>query len=90
MGARIDWEKGGHAEVVSVSNDAIVLVSTIPSPPGSRIDGAVAGVAGGRVRVKVHSSKKQPDGSFVIEGRPLDLGRALREALAGSPSNGGD
>lgn len=84
MGARIDWEKGGHAEVVSVTNDAISLVSTVPSPPGSRIDGSVAGVAGARVRVKVHSSKKQPDGSFVIEGRPLDLARGLREILAGA------
>lgn len=86
MGARITWDKGGTAEVLSVSNDAIRIASSVPSPPGSRIEGAVDGDAGTKLWVKIHSSKKQPDGSFVLEGRPLNLGKELRERLAGAAS----
>jgi hypothetical protein len=82
----IRWAKGGEARVVSIDDDAIVLRSTVPSPPGSRVDGALAAADGEpgaatSVRVKVHSSKKQEDGSFVIAGRVLDMTRALRERL---------
>jgi hypothetical protein len=83
--ARIVWAKGGEASVVSLRDDAITLRSTIPSPPGSRIEGTLAaaeGAGGESVRVKIHSSKRQEDGSFVLEGRVLDLTRALRERLA--------
>jgi hypothetical protein len=40
-------------------------------------------VSAGRdlLRVKIHSSKKQEDGSFLLEGRALDLTRALRDRL---------
>jgi hypothetical protein len=31
--------------------------------------------------VKVHGSKKEADGAFRIDGRPIDLGRDLREAI---------
>lgn len=86
MGARVTWDKGGTAEVLSVSNDAIRLASSIPSPPGSRIEGAVDGEPSAKLWVKIHSSKKQPDGSFVLEGRPLNLGKELRERLAGAAS----
>jgi hypothetical protein len=82
MSARIAWTKGGEAEVVSLKDDAVVLRSTVPSPPGSRIEGALAD-GGGAVRVKIHSSKKQDDGAFVLEGRMLDMTRGLREKLGG-------
>jgi hypothetical protein len=77
--ARITWAKGGEAVVVLLKDDVVTLRSTIPSPPGSRIEGTLGGGEG--VRVKVHSSKKQEDGSFVLEGRMLDLTRAVRERL---------
>ena len=86
---RIAWVKGGEASVVSLKDDAIILRSSIPSPPGSRIDGGSRIEGGSRagerapiVRVKVHSSKKQEDGAFVLEGRALDMTRAVREKLA--------
>jgi hypothetical protein len=31
--------------------------------------------------VKVHTCRRQPDGDFVIEGRPLDLTRGTRDRL---------
>jgi hypothetical protein len=80
-GGKIAWAKGGEASVITLVEDAIKLRSTIPSPPGSRIEGVTG--EGDAVRVKVHSSKKQEDGSFVIEGRALDMTRAVRERLAG-------
>ncbi len=83
-GARIGWTKGGEAVVVALKDDAITLRSTIPSPPGSRIEGAMASGAPDAVRVKIHSSKRQEDGAFVLEGRVLDMTRALRERL-GAP-----
>jgi hypothetical protein len=84
-GVRIVWSKGGDAVVLTLADDAITLRSSIPSPPGSRIEGALGEVdARDPVRVKVHSSKRQDDGSFVLEGRVLDMTRALREKLGAS------
>ena len=87
MTAHLVWAKGGEARVVSIAVDAIVLRSTVPSPPGSRIEGRLEGGAPAPVRVKVHASKRQPEGDFVIEGRLLDATREVRarvEALAAS------
>ncbi|MGO8998866.1 MAG: hypothetical protein ACLQVI_36540 [Polyangiaceae bacterium] len=79
---RVAWAKGGEAVVVRLEGDSITLRSSIPSPPGSRIEGALAGPDDSdAVRVKVHSSKRQEDGSFVLEGRVLDMTRAVREKL---------
>jgi hypothetical protein len=76
----IAWAKGGEARVVAFAPDgAITLRSTIPSPPGSRIEGSLAGSS---VRVKIHGARKQEDGTFVLEGRVLDLTRDLRARLA--------
>ncbi len=79
MSAKIAWAKGGEAVVVTLVEDAITLRSTVPSPPGSRIEGKTSD--GDPVRVKVHSSKKQEDGAFVIEGRALDMTRVTREKI---------
>ena len=73
------WAKGGTATVTALVHEAITLRSSTPSPPGSRIEGALAG--GGTLRVKIHGSKKQPDGSFVLEGRALDMTRELRQRI---------
>ena len=76
------WAKGGEAELLALGADAITLRSTIPSPPGSRIEGALASPPPATVKVKIHASKRQDDGSYVLEGRPLDLTRELRDRLA--------
>ncbi len=89
----IAWAKGGSARVVSIGADAIVLVSTIPSPPGSRIDGVIAADATAadakapnvnvnvNLKVKIHVSRREADGTFRLEGRPLDMTREVREML---------
>ena len=77
------WATGGEARVVSIDADAIVLRSTVPSPPGSRIEGAVLGDPPARVRVKVHASRRQPEGDFLLQGRPIDMTRETRERLEG-------
>jgi hypothetical protein len=84
VSAPIRWDKGGEAVVVRVDGDAVVLRSTIPSPPGSRIEGVLSGAAPARVRVKIHSSKRTdgPSPAFVLEGRLLDATREVRERLA--------
>ena len=78
--AKVGWQKGGTADVVKLEGDAIVLRSTIPSPPGSRVPGVVVNTEH-LVCVKVHTSKRQDDGSFVIEGRLIDATRELRALL---------
>ena len=75
--------EGGEARVVSSMSDAIVAA----------LDGAVAaglahrgrareGAPPATVRVKVHVSKRQPEGDFVLEGRLLDATREVRARLA--------
>ena len=82
MSALVRWTTGGQARLVSIDARTIVLRSTVPSPPGSRIEGTLAGDAPAALRVKVHSSKRIADGDFVLEGRPLDMPRETRELLA--------
>ena len=88
----ITWAKGGSARVVSIGADAIVLVSTVPSPPGSRIDGVIAAEPSAadakptHVKVKIHVSRREADGTFRLEGRPLDMTREVREHLVGLAS----
>lgn len=90
---KVRWAKGGEADIVAITIDTIALLSTIPSPPGSRIEGAVLGLApiaragagegssGVSIRVKVHGCKREADGRYRIDGRPLDLTRQLLDRL---------
>ena len=81
------WTAGGEARVVAIGADAIALRSTVPAPPGSRIEGTLLGDPPVTLRIKVHASRRQADGEFVLHGRPLDLTRETRarlEALAGA------
>jgi hypothetical protein len=78
---KVTWAKGGEATIASLVDDAIVLRSTVPSPPGSRIEGTLE--SGEMLRVKIHGSKKQDDGAFVLQGRALDMTRAVRERITG-------
>ena len=77
----VRWLRGGEARVASLAADAVVLRSTVPSPPGSRIEGALEGEPPATVRVKVYASRLQPEGDFVIEGRLLDVTRSVRARL---------
>ncbi len=77
----VRWAKGGEARVTSLAADAIVLRSTVPSPPGSRIEGQLEGDPPAQVRVKIHASRRQPEGDFVLEGRLLDATREVRARL---------
>lgn len=82
----LTWDKGGHASIVSVNDDAVVLRSSIPSPPGSRLEGTLTSDPPARVRVKMHSSKREERGeeaSFVLTGRLIDATRELRARLSG-------
>jgi hypothetical protein len=82
MSARVTWAQGGQARIVSIAADAIVLRSTVPWPPGSRIEGTIdAGAGEVPLRVKVHSSRREAERDFVLQGRPIDLTRQLRERL---------
>jgi hypothetical protein len=87
MTARLVWDKGGEATIVALdaqaASDVVRLVSTVPSPPGSRVGGSVMGEDGAKhvVRIKVHGSKKREDGAFDLEGRMIDLRRETREII---------
>jgi hypothetical protein len=78
----VTWSKGGIASFVAVANDAVTLRSSISSPPGSRLDGVLVHHPAADIRIKVHGSKREENGSFTIRGRLIDATRALRERIA--------
>jgi hypothetical protein len=79
--AHLHWSQGGEATLLAAGADTVRLRSSIPSPPGSRIGGTLEGEAGAVVRFKIHGCKRQEDGTFLLEGRPLDLTRDVRALL---------
>lgn len=81
MAMHVRWDKGGEADYVLLIGDVVTLRSTVPSPPGSRIDGALSSEPNVKVRVKIHGSKKQADGIFVLTGRPIDLTNDTRAKI---------
>jgi hypothetical protein len=80
--AGIRWAGGGEARLVSIAPGAIVLRSTVPFPPGSRIEGSLEGDPPATLRLKVHASRRRGEADFLVEGRPLDLTRRARERLS--------
>lgn len=76
------WTKSGHAEVVQLEGDHVVLRSTAPVPPGARATAKLGGLQSALVKIKSHGSKRRDDGSFTLKGRLLDPTRAVRETLA--------
>ncbi len=78
--AHLTWAKTGEADVLAIDGDTITLRSTIPSPPGSRLSGVLT-ESKMEVRIKVHGSKKQDDGSFHLNGRVIDATREARAKL---------
>jgi hypothetical protein len=77
----VRWSSGGEARVVAIDAAVMVMRSTVPSPPGSRIEGTLVEPPSTAVRMKVHASKRQPEGDFLLQGRPLDMTRETRERL---------
>jgi len=74
----VGWQKGGEAEVTALDGERITVLSTTPSAPGSRPEGALA--SGTPVRLKVARCRREGD-RFVIEGRLLDATRETRAEL---------
>jgi hypothetical protein len=84
----ITWAKGGSASFIAAEGENVTLRSSIPSPPGARLDATFDSEPKTALRVKVHGSKKEEDGSFTIKGRLVDATRETRErvqALARTP-----
>ena len=77
---RLAWAKGGHAEVVSLAGESIVLRSTTSAPPGARLEAKTDD--GDLVKIKSYGTHKEADGSFTLKGRLFDATRALRDKLA--------
>lgn len=82
MTPHLAWTKGGTASFLTVADDVVTLRSTTPSPPGSRIDATLTSDPPAAVKVKIHGSKLEADGSFTLKGRLLEANRALRDRLA--------
>ncbi len=75
----IEWERGGGATIVEFSQARAVVRSTCPAAPGTPLVGVVGG--GERLELKVKSCRRDGD-VWIIEGRPFNLTRALRERLS--------
>lgn len=82
MSAHVTWAKGGTADFTLVDDDNVTLRSTTPSPPGARLEGTLIGDPPTGVKVKVHGSKREEDGSFTLRGKLLEATRGLRDRVA--------
>ena len=80
MKEHLTWQKGGHAEIVSLEGEQIVLRSSTSAPPGARLDAKLAG--GEAIKIKSHGTHKEADGTFTLRGRLLDARRELRDDIA--------
>lgn len=78
---RVRLARGGDAFIVKLVGESISLSATISAPPGASLEGTIDLHEGKPLRVKVHGSKKQPDGTFIIDGRCVDMTRDLRKEL---------
>ncbi len=75
----VRWTKGGDATLLALDDDRVTLDSSLSSPPGSLVDGALT--TGEPIRVKVRGCKREGE-RFRIEARVIDLSRDLRVKLA--------
>ncbi len=73
------WQKGGEADVLSVSGESIVLRSTTSAPPGARLDATLGSTT---VQIKSYGTHKEADGTFTLKGRLISANRELRDKLA--------
>ena len=79
--APLTWERGGEGALVHLDGERARVRSSIPSAPGSRLEGTLAG--GPRLRIKVHRCRRVEDAGLIYEldGRLIDLTREAREAM---------
>ncbi len=82
MKAHVTFLKGGTASFLLVADDAVTLRSTIPSPPGSRLEATLVSEPPLAVKIKIHGSKLDPDGTFTLRGKLLEANRGLRDRIA--------
>ena len=80
-GAPLTWNRGGDGALVELDAERARVRSSIPSAPGSRLEGTLAG--GPRLRIKVHRCRRldEPGVVYELEGRLIDLTREAREAM---------
>jgi hypothetical protein len=78
---RVRLSRGDEATIVKMAGESISLSAAISAPPGASLEGKIDLRAGEPLRVKVHGSKKQSDGGFIIDGRCVDMTRELRKEL---------
>jgi hypothetical protein len=89
MSVRILWKRGGEATLLALDPASVRLWSSVPFPPGARAEGTTDEDPPATLKVKIHASREETKGDargFLIEGRPLDLSKELRERLARSLS----
>jgi hypothetical protein len=80
---RLVWGKGGRggeATLVAMSGDLVKLVSTVPWPPGARVEATADD--GRALKLKVHGSRRREDGAFDVDARLVDVTREMRALLA--------
>lgn len=81
----LELVKGGSAVVLETDGDRVVVLSSLPSPPGSTLELMLEGE---RYLVKVRGCKKvEADAagrSFSIDGRWVNLSRAARAKVTGT------
>lgn len=75
---KLRWDKGGEGELLSFEVERARVRSTIPAAPGTPLRGELEG--GLVLELKVRGSKREGD-LFVVEGRPQNLRREVRDAL---------
>ena len=75
----LDLVRGGSADVVHTDGNFVTVLSTLPSPPGSPLEGRLGEWT---LCIKVKSCKREGE-RFRIEGRWVNLSRVQRERLTG-------
>jgi hypothetical protein len=75
------WVDGGEADVVEADGQRAVVLSTRAAAPGQPLTARVAMASAAQVRLKVQGCKREADGRFRIQGRWLDLTRAMRDEI---------
>lgn len=77
----LSWVDGGGAEVVETDGQRVVVLSTRAAAPGQPLTARAALASATEVRIKVQGCRREADGRFRIQGRWLDLTRAMREEI---------
>jgi len=83
MSLKLELLRGGDAELLSSDGAFASISSSIPSPPGSTLEGRATDFAQ-LFALKVKNCKKQPDGRFRIDGKWVNLSREQRARVLAS------